>query len=76
MINDDQDRSAQRNALRGLGVTPQRVDVDHGLTGRNKQRPGVGEALAACRARDTLVVTKTRPPGSFCSTHTTSRTTC
>lgn len=33
-------------------------DLDHGLTGRNRDRPGLREALAACRAGDTLVVTK------------------
>jgi DNA invertase Pin-like site-specific DNA recombinase len=33
-------------------------DVDHGLTGTNRERPGLREALAACRAGDTLVVTK------------------
>ncbi len=35
-----------------------RHNVDHGLTGRNRDRPGLREALAACRAGDTLVVTK------------------
>jgi hypothetical protein len=34
------------------------VYVDHGLTGRNRDRPGLRQALAACRAGDTLVVTK------------------
>jgi DNA invertase Pin-like site-specific DNA recombinase len=34
------------------------IYVDHGLTGRNRDRPGLREALAACRAGDTLVVTK------------------
>jgi len=32
--------------------------VDHGLTGTNRERPGLREPLAACRAGDTLVVTK------------------
>lgn len=35
-----------------------RVNVDHGLTGTNRERPGLREALAACRGIDTLVVTK------------------
>jgi len=30
----------------------------HGLTGTNRERPGLREALAACRAGDTLAVTK------------------
>ena len=32
--------------------------VDHGLTGTHRERPGLREALAACRAGDTVVVTK------------------
>ena len=39
-------------------MTPDRVYVDHGLTGTTRARPGLREALAACRAGDTLVVTK------------------
>jgi DNA invertase Pin-like site-specific DNA recombinase len=39
-------------------VDPERVYVDHGLTGTNRDRPGLREALAACRSGDTLVVTK------------------
>jgi len=39
-------------------VEADRIYVDHGLTGTNRERPGLREALAACRARDTLVVTK------------------
>ncbi len=34
------------------------IYVYHGLTGRNRDRPGLREAPAACRAGDTLVVTK------------------
>jgi DNA invertase Pin-like site-specific DNA recombinase len=34
------------------------VYVDHGPTGTNRDRPGLREALAACREGDTLVVTK------------------
>ena len=43
---------------RSPGVTPDRIYVDHGLTGSNRERPGLREALAACRDGDTLVVTK------------------
>ena len=35
-----------------------RIYVDHGLTGRNRERPGLREALAAVRDGVTLVVTK------------------
>ncbi len=55
---DQHDLTAQHDALLGLGVEPDRIYVDHGLTGTNRERPGLREALAACRAGDTLVVTK------------------
>lgn len=53
-----QDLTAQRDALLRLGVDDERVYVDHGLTGTNRDRPGLREALAACRRGDVLVVTK------------------
>jgi DNA invertase Pin-like site-specific DNA recombinase len=49
---------AQRDALQRLGVDRSRIYVDHGLSGTNRQRPELREAMAACRAGDTLVVTK------------------
>ena len=55
---DGQDLTAQRQALAALGLQPDRVYVDHGITGTHRQRPGLREALAACRPGDTLVVTK------------------
>jgi DNA invertase Pin-like site-specific DNA recombinase len=55
---DSQDLTAQRDGLTALGVEGNRIYVNHGLTGRNRDRPGLREALAACRAGDTLVVTK------------------
>jgi DNA invertase Pin-like site-specific DNA recombinase len=54
----EQDLTAQRQALANLGVDPERMYCDHGLTGTNRDRPGLREAMAACRAGDTLVVTK------------------
>lgn len=39
-------------------MKPNRIYVDHGLTGTNRARPGLREVLAACRSGDTLVVTK------------------
>ena len=53
---DAQDLTAQRDALQALGVDPERIYVDHGLTGTHRDRPGLRQALAACRAGDTLVV--------------------
>ena len=55
---DQQDLTAQRDGLVALGVAANRIYVDHGLTGTNRERPGLREALAACREGDTLVVTK------------------
>ena len=55
---DAQDLTAQRDGLATMGVAPDRIYVDHGLTGTNRERPGLREALAACRSGDTLVVTK------------------
>jgi len=57
-LTDQQDLTAQRDGLAELGVSPDRVYVDHGLTGTNRERPGLRGALAACRESDTLVVTK------------------
>ncbi len=52
-----QDLTAQRQALAALGVQPDRVYVDHGITGTHRQRPALREAFAARRPGDTLVVT-------------------
>lgn len=53
-----QDLTAQRHALAALGVAPKRIYIDHGMTGTNRERPGLREALAACRSGGTLVVSK------------------
>lgn len=53
-----QDLASQLAELRRLGVEEDRVFVDHGLTGRNRERPGLREALAAVREGERLVVTK------------------
>ena len=55
---DRQDLTAQRAALAELGVTEDRFYTDHGLTGTNRARPGLDQALAAVRAGDVLVVPK------------------
>lgn len=46
---DRQDLAAQQEALVGLGVSPDRIYTDKGLTGSNRQRPGLAQALAAVR---------------------------
>jgi len=55
---DEQDLTAQRNALESLGVKEDRIYLDQGLTGTNRRRPGLDQALAAVRTGDTLVVPK------------------
>ncbi len=55
---DRQDPDAQRQALLDLGVAEDRICTDHGLTGTNRARPGLDQALAAVRTGDTLVVPK------------------
>src|SRR3954447_23607485 len=55
---DRQDLAAQKAALERLGVPPEPIYTDHGLTGTSRARPGLDQALAALRAGDTLVVPK------------------
>ncbi len=55
---DKQDLEAQRAALVALGVAEDRIYTDHGLTGTNRERPGLAQALAAVREGDTFVVPK------------------
>ncbi|MGC9237931.1 MAG: recombinase family protein [Thiomonas sp.] len=55
---DKQDLTAQRARLEELGVAPERIYTDHGLTGTHRERPGLDQALAAVRRGDTLVVPK------------------
>ena len=55
---DKQDLAAQKASLEKLGVPPERIYTDHGLTGTNRARPGLDQALAAVRSGDTLVVPK------------------
>lgn len=55
---DSQDLTAQKQALENLGVALDRIYTDHGLTGTNRARPGLDQAIAAVREGDTLVVPK------------------
>nr|WP_294695086.1 recombinase family protein [uncultured Friedmanniella sp.] len=58
VATEHQDLTAQRHDLHALGVGDDRIYVDHGLTGTNRDRLGLRLALAACHPGDTLVVTK------------------
>ena len=55
---DKQDLAAQQKVLRDLDLAEDRIYTDHGLTGTNRERPGLAQALAAVREGDTLVVPK------------------
>lgn len=55
---DKQDLDAQKEFLQNLGVASERIYTDHGLSGTNRKRPGLDQALAALRMNDTLVVPK------------------
>ena len=55
---DEQDLTAQRQALLAFGVAPDRIYLDHGMSGTKRERPGLDQALAAVRTGDTLVVPK------------------
>lgn len=55
---DRQDLTTQRAALAALGVAQHRIYTDHGLTGTNRARPGLDQALAAVRKGDMLIVPK------------------
>src|SRR5438270_9913963 len=55
---DQQDLAVQQAMLTDLGVAPDRIYMDRGLSGTTRARPGLDQALAAVRAGDTLVVPK------------------
>ncbi|MFF4825651.1 recombinase family protein [Streptomyces sp. NPDC001312] len=48
---DEQDLTVQQQRLTELGVAPERIYLDHGLTGTNRARPGLDQALAALAGR-------------------------
>lgn len=53
-----QDLTAQRAELAALGVPRDRIYTDPGLTGTNRARPGLDQALASVRAGDTFITPK------------------
>jgi DNA invertase Pin-like site-specific DNA recombinase len=55
---DKQDLTANCDRLRELGVPDDRIYLDRVLSGTNRARPGLDQALAAVRTGDTLVVPK------------------
>jgi DNA invertase Pin-like site-specific DNA recombinase len=60
---DQQDLTAQRDGLAALGVASNLVYVDHGLTGTNRERPGLREALGRLPRRRHVGRYQTRPSG-------------
>ncbi len=55
---NEQDEQTQRDFLLAAGVDEDRIYSDVGFTGKNAQREGLRQALAAVRDGDTLVVPK------------------
>ena len=55
---NEQDVEAQHAFLWAAGVDEERIYTDVGFTGKNAQREGLRQALAAVRDGDTLVVPK------------------
>lgn len=53
-----QDLSAQKKSLLDLGVKDDLIYMDQGLTGTNRNRPGLDQAMAAVRKGDVLIVSK------------------
>ena len=55
---NERDLTASQNALEKLGVRLALICTDHSPIGKNRARPGLCEALAACRSGDTPIVAK------------------
>lgn len=55
---DKQDLASQLDGLEALGVEAGNTYTDFGLTGTNRERPGLATAMACVRRGDILVVTK------------------
>jgi hypothetical protein len=69
---EQQGLTAESNGLQVLGVGEDRVYVDHGLTGNNRDRSWLRLPSAGGRAGDALVVTKLDASPARCPTPTTS----
>lgn len=51
-----QDVEVQLTRLQELGVSPERIYIDRGFSGKTMTRDGLDQAMAACREGDTFVV--------------------
>jgi len=58
---DKQDLAAQQAALVELGVKPDRIYTDRGLTGTHRARPGLDQALAGEKPTLVIFAEKRRP---------------
>lgn len=54
----EQNVETQRETLIGLGVEPDRIRFDRGVSGRTRRRPGLERAMGELRSGDELVVAK------------------
>ncbi|WP_430336210.1 recombinase family protein [Rhodococcus sp. ACT016] len=55
---DESDEDEQRADLVALGVPEDHIHVDRGLTGKDRDRPGLAAALTSVESGDVLVVTR------------------
>ena len=62
---NEQDLTAQQNALEALGVRSNLIYTDHGLTGTNRARPGLTRSLSRLPERRHPRGCQTRPTGSL-----------
>ena len=63
---DEQDLTAQRQLLLGLGVAPDRIYLDHGLTGTNRPEPA-GSSWRRSSARKRRASARKSEAGSVIS---------
>lgn len=54
----EQNVETQREGLIALGVAPDKIHLDRGVSGRRRVRPALDQALGELRDNDELVVTK------------------
>jgi len=62
---DEQDLSAQTEALLAMGVPAERIYTDKGLTGTNRNRPRARPSISCCAGRRHPGRPETGPAGPF-----------
>jgi len=62
---DEQDLTAQRQTLLALGVPPDRIYIDHGVSGTKRERPGLDQALAAVGVKQQCELKRMHDTGEY-----------